>query len=370
MDVEKLAFNQKPIQANLNKLSWKGDFYYTEKPIKTIDLNGQLKLNSLNLNLAELSVSETNNQQNLLANITANINSKLTLNKQTIKLKHRGDLTVKNLQGEYQNLLTQLEQFNWKGDVNLTSDEKVTFDSTGSITLKQLKLTNNKVTLINAGTASIKELKLINTDAISVNDFSLQQFTLAKNSNLPGLVTLQKLSLNKARYNKEAEKAFVDLGQLVLQGSETHITLNKDGQIKQINTLLSALPNSEDKHTNNAASKASNQASKTQEADNLHYQIASLKVMGNNLIYLINEQVQPALKKTLKLDQLTLGKVASKKPTNNTAFNLKVNFDEFSHLSSKGTFTPLQPTKAFNAETQLDGLSLLELSPLTEQTVG
>lgn len=370
LDVEKLAFNQKPIQANLNKLSWKGDFYYTEKPIKTIDLNGQLKLNSLNLNLAELSVSETNNQQNLLADITANINSKLTLNKQTIKLKHRGDLAVKNLQGAYQNLLAQLEQFNWKGDVNLTSDEKVTFDSTGNIALKQLKLTNHKVTLVNAGSASINELKLINTDSISVSDFSLQQFSLAKNSNLPGLVTLQKLSLDKANYNKESDKAFVDLGRLVIQGSETHITLNKDSQIKQINTLLSAVPSSEDKDTSKAKTEASSKASKPQEADNFHYQVASLKVMGNNPIYLVNEQVQPALKKTLKLDQLTLGKIASKTPANKTAFSLKVIFDEFSHLSSQGSFTPLQPTKAFNAQTQLDGLSLLALSPLTEQTVG
>ena len=408
LDLEQIAFNQKPTQAKLNKLSWKGDFYYTEKPIKTVDLNGKLQLNSLNLNQAPyiaelkqaaltgkvnvlldkiitisatenlqvtgLSVNDATNQQNLLADITANLNSKLILNDKAIKLENRGDLAVKNLKGEYQNLLAQLEQFNWKGDVNLTSDEKVTFDSTGNIALKQLKLTNNKVTLVNAEAASIKELKLINTDSISVSDFSLQQFSLAKNSNLPGLVTLQKVSLNKANYNKEANKTFFDLGQVVIQGSETHITLNKDGQIKQINTLLSALPNSEDKVKSEAKAKAEaeaiSKASNTQETDKLHYQIASLKVIGNNPIYLVNEQVQPALKKTLKLDQLTLGKVASKKPTNNTAFNLKVIFDEFSHLSSQGSFTPLQPTKAFNAATQLDGLSLLELSPLTEQTVG
>jgi len=372
LDVDEIAFTQKPTQANLNKLSWKGDFYYTEKPIKTIDLNGKLELNSLNLNPAALSVSDTSNQPNLLADITADINSTLTLDNQSINLKHSGDLRVKNLQGGYQNLLAHLEQFNWKGDVNLTSDEKVTFDSTGNISLKQLKLTNNKVTLLNAGSASIKEFKLNNTDSISINDFSLQQFTLAKNSNLPGLVTLQKLSLDKANYNKEADKVFVDLGQIAIQGSETHITLNKEGQIKEINTLLSALPNIEEKPTSETKAKteAISKASNTQEADNLHYQIASLKVMGNNPIYLVNEQLKPALKKTLKLDQLILGKVASKKPTNNTAFNLKVVFDEFSHLSSQGSFTPLQPTKAFNAQTQLDGLSLLELSPLTEQTVG
>ncbi|MEA1990228.1 MAG: DUF748 domain-containing protein [Pseudomonadota bacterium] len=406
LDVERLAFNKKPTLADINKLSWKGDFYYTEKPIKTFDLNGKLELNSLNLNqapyiaklkqaalngkvnilldkvitisasenlnLTGLSLNDTTNQQNLLADITANLNSQLTLNNQTIKLKHQGDLAVKNLQGEYQNLLAKLEQFNWEGDVNLTSDEKVTFDSKGNMALKQLELTNNKVTLVNAETASIKELKLINTDSISVSDFSLQQFSLAKNSNLPGLLTLQKLSLDKANYNKEAEKAFIDLGQLVIQGSETHITLNKDGQIKQINTLLSALPNSQEQTASETTAKteASSKLSKTQESDNLHYKITSLKVIGNNPIHLVNEQVQPALKKTLKLDQLTLGKVASNKPVDNTAFNLKVIFDEFSHLSSKGSFTPLQPTKAFNAVTQLDGLSLLELSPLTEQTVG
>jgi len=407
LDIEKLAFNQKPTQANINKLSWKGDFYYTEKPIKTVDLNGKLQLHSLtlnqapyiaklkqaaltgkinvlldkvitvsateNLNLTGLSLKDTKNQQNLLADITANLNSQLTLNDKAIKLEHSGDLAVKNLQGEYQNLLARLEQFNWKGNVNLTSDEKMTFDSTGNMALKQLKLTNNKITLVNAEAASIKELKLINTDSISVSDFSLQQFSLAQNSNLPGLVTLQKLSLDKAKYNKEADKAFVDLGQLLIQGSETHLTLNKDGQIKQINTLLSALPNSKDKPASEAKAKTESisKTSKTQKTnDNLHYQISALKVMGNNPIYLVNEQVQPALKKTLKLDQLTLGKVASKKPNNNTAFNLKLIFDEFSHLSTKGSFTPLQPTKAFNAATELDGLSLLELSPLTEQMVG
>lgn len=372
LDIVQLAFNQKPTQANLNKLSWKGDFYYTEKPLKTLDLQGKLELSALELYLADVSTNKTTIKPNILADITANLNSQLTLNNQTVKLKHKGNLTVKNLQGKYQDLVAQLGQFNWKGDVNLTSDEQVTFDSTGNIALKELTILNNKETLLNAKTASIKELKLINHNSISVNDFSLQQFFLGKDSKLPGLVTLNKLSLDKANYQQNADQAFVDLGQLVIEGSETHLTLNKDGQIKQINTLLSALPNNKEKATSETKANAEvmSKTSNTQTSEKLHYQIASLKVMGNNPIYLVNEQVQPVLKKVLKLDQLTLGKVASKKPENSTAFNLNVIFDEFSHLSSQGSVTPLQPTKAFNAKTQLNDLSLLDFSPLTEQIVG
>ncbi|GAB6071421.1 hypothetical protein JCM30760_25180 [Thiomicrorhabdus hydrogeniphila] len=413
------------LQAAFNNLSWKGDLLYSQdKNDQKIDLDGTLSLQKLlanqgkkniaiastslagksqitlgktinvnaneKLNLTGLSLQDKASQQALLTDISATLNTKVNIDDDKIKINHKGDLTLKNLSGSQQDLLAKLQQFKWDGLLNVTSDKTVTIQSTGKLALNQFNLANsqrnttitqiNKANIANFSLQSLDDIKL---SKLNVNGFSLGEPVKQKNKQ-PGLVKIQNIAVNTLNYQKQNTQSFIDIGQVVINGSQTHISLNKDGKITQLESLLAALPTTSSKdaeQTNKPITKTKTTKEKpiiekpinekqNTEQSNLNYQIAGLTITGNNPITLIDQQTTPVMQQTVQIKNLKVGKIASKSPLKATQFALNIAFDEFSKLTSKGVFTPLKPTHEFNANTNLDGLPLTRLSPLVEHKVG
>ena len=406
--LNQVNFTQKETQANLQTLNWKGDFYYSEQPTKTIELDGNLTLqefnaqkatqqmaiaqtaisgkttlslaknmtieSSENVSISGLTLNDSANKQNLSTDLSAKLNANILIEGDKVSVNQQGSLSLTNLTGSQEALRAQLEKFNWQGDLNLIADQNVALNSRGKLQLNQFKLSNRqtKTTIAQSETAKIENLTINNLSSIVLKDIAFNNFSIANHNKQPGLVTLQNLTLNQAEYLKQAEDMFIDLGKLSINGSETHLSINKEGKVTEINHLLSALP-LQQPSTKEQATKELNTDSKkpkSAKSNTFNYQLASLNILGKNLIYVVNEQVNPPIRKTLQLEQFSAGKIASKQPQKLTDYSLKVVFDEFSHLTSQGSLSPLEPTKNLSATTKLDSLSLVEFSPLVEGKVG
>jgi len=396
------SFVQDDTKAKLQNLSWKGDVHYIEYPTSTIDLNGKLQVHgadlkqppysaslkqaSLNgkmslvlddvisikanekLTVLGLSFTDSDTQQSLTSDLSASMNSHVNIEKGKVQLNHTGNLSINKLKGHYQDVMAELQQLQWQGKLNFTSNQTLAFDSIGSINLNHFKVNSHNLTLAQLESAKVEQLELKNTNSIAVQNIMLKQLVIAQPNQQPGLTTLKTLALDSATYtkhDKHGKNTMIDLGTLSIHGSETHLTFTKDGKIKQVSTLLDAL------QTKAKDKKAtSTKPAELKEEKPFHYQLAALKIQGKNPVHIVSEQFNHALKKTLKLENFVLGTINSKTPLKHSLYDMKIGFDEFSHLSSKGTFTPLKPSKHFTASTKIEGLSLIEFSSLAEQSVG
>ena len=393
--LKNLKGSQDTLLAQLDKLNWQGNLVVAKNNHKiNIKVDDNIQITGFNLN-------DKTNQLSLSSDISAKINANATLDGTQVNLRQKGSLTLQNLKGSQDALIAQLDTFNWQGDFTLSQNEALVIGSTGKVELNKITLNNGQqnTTIAHANQFKIGQVKVNSIDSINLDDISVNGLSIASHNKQPGLVTLQNLSVNQLNYLKNGQERFVDMGNIMINGSETHLSMDKDGQITQLTHLLNALPKAKDvtasqkstleptqkpiqgstleaaQHIDADAPKTK-ASSTTQTAENspqkepFHYQLASLKMAGDNSIYLVTQQVKPAISKTIKINQLFIGKIASKTPLDLTDYNLKVNLDEFSSLTSKGALTPLDPTKSLNAKTTLDSLSLVEFSPLVEEKLG
>ncbi|MDX1351411.1 MAG: DUF748 domain-containing protein [Thiomicrorhabdus sp.] len=407
--ISKVGFSQKDRQAKLQELQWHGDLFYNETPAKTLKLAGDLTLKQLqaqqaqqqaslakatikgnttvsltktikvdtvqNLNLLGLKLNNAASQQSLTTDINGKINATVMTDSKRTSVQQGGHIALQNLKANQGDLSAQLAKLNWQGDLNLTSADTLSINSKGSLELKQFALNNpqQQTTIAQTEHAKIDQLSLNGVDSIALQGITVKQLAIANHQKQPGLVTLHKLNLNQANYLKHDKALSVELGKLTIDGSESHLTLDKEGQLTQIDQLLLALGKPikrAEKTQTLAENKAQQSKQPTEHSNNVHYQIASFNVTGKNPIYLVNEQVKPAIEQTIELAELSLGEVVSQQPHKLTPYRLKVLFDEFSHLSSQGSLSVLTPTHDLNATTKLQGLSLVKLSPLAEHKVG
>jgi len=445
IDFFKPHLNLEKTQVKLEKVSWKGDFHFTENTAKNLLLNGELNLQQANvsqkpyqasfkqaalkgkaniilddiisiqlsesLSITGLKLKDQLNQQQVKTNLSSAFKSKISINGKNIQLDHKGNVTLKNLssklptltadvvklhwqgsvkanqaktlqlstsgslalnklRSQYQDLQANIDSLDWQGKLKAQHNKSFNFDTSGQVELNKLALLNHKTKLNIAKTENLTltELKLQNTETIQANGLRINHLEVSQSGKLPGLVKLNQLNLDKAHFKQFKTQQTLSLGKLVINGSETNITLSKDNQVTQVNTLLASLPiepSTEKQNKATAKIAATDKAKKP-----FQYQLSKLEITGNNPVYLTYNKVNPAFTKTLSLDEFILQKLDSRQPHQASPFTVQVTLDEFSKLSSKGEITPLDPTHTLQASTQLESLSLLDLSPLSENAVG
>ncbi len=293
-------------------------------------------------------------------------------NKNGLKIQQNGDLTLNNLKVMQPPFQLNLKQAHWNGDLQFAQstpqtegDSNPSISSNGQLQATGLRALNqkNQLTLVQFETLNIGKLLVKKLANISLQNMQLSHLKVAqpKDPKQPGLVTLKNLKLDRAKLQDFNQ---LILGRLDLQGSETYLTLDKDGKITQLVDLLASLPNRE----TNPVSKSAHKTAKSKSQ--FHYQLQSLKASDSHRIHLTSHQVQPPLVKIIQLTTVTLGQLNSHKPLDSTPYNLALQLDEFSHFHSQGSLQPLNPKFNLTATSTLEGLSLLEFSPLIEQKLG
>lgn len=403
---------QQSTKLQTSNIRWKGDLHLlqptTKKTTTQLNLNGQLTANNLHanqlfnepkttynaqfkklklqgkvritqgtetlisvlqkLNIQALELGDSQNKIQLKTDLAANLNNLISINKGHFSLSQtkNNELTLNHLTAQQAHWFTQLNQINWQGRFNLNNQTELTIQSKGKIALNQLTLKNNEKqrNIAQLDALNISELNINNVQDIDLKNIQLQNLSVAKSNKQSGLVELKNIQLSQAHFQEIAKSKQLTLGHLAIKNSATHLTITKDNQIKELNNFLASMGNPVQKQTKTVAQKPA------QPVKAFNYSLASVELSGENPVYINVEQTQPALKRTLNLNQLSLSKIASKTPQKTSKFSFNINLDEFSQLSSQGEFTPLDPNKHLKATTHLDGLALKDLSPLVEQKLG
>jgi hypothetical protein len=424
--IDELELKQEQLNLTFRNFDWNGDLYFFKENgilypeiAPKISLKGQANLQDFNFSDGENKIShDAIANLDLVAildtqNPTISQTGKLIIkqfkldspsikseNKQTTwlgKVDFKGGKTplinakglltmsdvLTSLPAQKVDLQLNLKQMQWNGEVQIAQKSvdvekasNIAITSNGRLKASGFRALNQENQLIlaqfdtlNIGNLLVKQLAKISLQSIQLSNLNVAQ---PKDLKQPGLVTLKNLNLDHAELQDFNQ---LMLGTLELQGSETYLTLDKEGKIIELADLLDSLPvpaKVADVTPKPAIDsvKIAGSDKKAASRSNFHYQLQNLKADDSHLIHLTSQQIDPPLVKTIQLSTLTLGQLNSQKPLEPTPYNLALQLDEFSHLHSQGTLQPLNPKFNLEAKTKLEDFSLLELSALVEQKLG
>ncbi len=377
--IKQFKFDSPTLNTQNKQTTWRGKIDFGDGTTPFINAHGVLAMTDVKTSLPEQKI-------NLQHQLQANLNLQVDLDdaaQNGLKIQQVGDLFLNDLQVTQAPVQLNLKQIHWNGDLQFAqnpakADRAADTSITSNGKLKSLGLRalnqQNQLTLAQFDALNISKLRVNQLANISLEHIKLTHLKVAQSKDLkqPGLVSLKNLKLDHAKLQRFNQ---LTLGTLELQGSDTHLTLDKEGKITELAHLLDSLPGSTvvaevaTQRTDDTVKTAAGEETSTGKSD-FHYQLNGLKTTDFHQIHLTNQQIDPPLVKTIQLSTLTLGKLNSQKPLEKTAFSLAFKLDEFSHLNSQGTLQPLNPKFNLEAKTKLEGFSLLELSPLIEQKLG
>jgi len=369
LNLTKLEATQKKLKALIEKVQSAGSAEIVLKE------NAQINLNQI-VNVIRLAVKDGDQALDILADIELTSNSQITAGDKDTNLKHNGSLKVANVRANLQDLSAKLKSVQWQGNAAVFSstqaDAKTDISSSGQLSLENLNLTNlkQKTELASLQSLSADSIRVLSVDHITSEKLSLNALTIGGSNKDKALSYLQNLTLNQAEYKATNQGGAILLGNIVLTDSQTNISLNKDNQITQIENLLAAI--NQQSSTTDSSPQTEKPANKSEQAaaekPAFNYSIQSVAVKGKNAIQL--QTAEPPITKTMHLENFSLTGLNSESPNKTSKYDLAIRFDEFSKLESKGSITPLNPSHHVNADTEIESFSLLDVSHLSEQTIG
>lgn len=377
--IKQFKLDSPSIKSENKQTTWLGKIDFNGGKTPLINAKGLLAMSDVKTSLPAQKV-KLQHQLNANLNLQVNLGAASTGD---IKIQQTGDLSLNNVHITQLPLELNLEKTNWNGELHFSQNAAVadsastmSITSNGQLKASGFRALNQKNQLIlaqfetlNIGNLLVKQLADISLQSTQLTNLNVAQ---PKDLKQPGLVNLKTLKLDHAKLQNFKQ---LRLGTLELQGSETHLTFDKDGKIRELAYLVNSLPKPEKvadvtvKPTNDIVKSTSSEKTSTKKSD-FHYQLNGIKTVDSHLIHLTSQQIVPPLIKTIQLSTLTLGQINSQKPFKPTPYNLALQLNEFSHLHSQGTLQPLNPKFNLEAKTKLEGFSLLEFSPLIEQKLG
>lgn len=415
ISIQQPRFSQTEQNIKAKDISWKGDIHYQQTAVPKIDLNGKLQALNLevkqaalqaklanikldgkthldlsaspnidlqqNISLQGLQAQHLTHKQQLATNVNAKVSAKINTAQKTISLQSQFNVSdFSASQAPYQ---AEFKSLHSQANVNFNYGTMAFLAALKSIDLNKLVATNKTsgFAFAQQQALKIKDLQLNEKTQLQISGLSIQGLEIAKTKlsastdGNRGLVKLNQLNVNQAQLKPSKSGQTLVIDQVNLNGSETHLTLNKNNSIDEIDQLLAALVTEPANTPHKTKAKTNKDAKSNKATDNtknsgFHYQLNSFKISGNNPIHLVNNQLNPAMQKTIQLKELTISQLDSQKPTQKSPYQLTVLLDEFSKFASKGKITPLAPKHFIEAKTTIDGMSLVELSPFAESNVG
>ncbi|NPA71862.1 MAG: DUF748 domain-containing protein [Gammaproteobacteria bacterium] len=374
--LSKLRLNHADQTLEAKQIQWQGSLDVVNGAQPSLKAKGKLTAHELT---AQSPSENTDSSVNRLsANLESEVNLQLALNKSGLSLHQKGTLDFNHLAASLPPLVLNSQNIHWQGLLNAKTQPEAPLNLTAngslSMTKLQAKHTQNNLILGQFETLTVDEVGVNQLSHLRLKGLNIRQLHAIKpikpdlskqHSSLSedaGLVKTEQLTLDTITLTDLNTLA---LGNLVLKGLESHITLSQQGEIRELAPLLTPLSSSQTKQrTQPKTTKIETKSSP------VHYSLASLTLQGNNHIQLKTYQAEPPLNKSIQITQLNIGAINSQAPHTNTPFELKLTIDEFSHLSSSGHAQPLNPKINLTAKAQLHGLSLLDLSHFSEKFIG
>jgi len=326
------------------------------------------------LNVHGLSLSESKHNQRLQTDIKLDTQSQIHMHSANTAIAHRGQLTLSNLSASQTPFAAKLNDVTWTGTTALNLADALNYVMDGHVQLHQLSAFNSNIQ------HDIAHVRQLNIDHFSINQehqlavdkLDIMGIKTGSASASNALTELEKVTLNRIRFLPKATtdapepQPNLALGTLTIQGSKSHITLDADNNIEQLEQLKQRLPNLSSAEV--PTPKKTHQPDKSQPS--FSYSIERIELKNQNQIHLSAKGMTPPILKTIELDTFQLGSVNSVQPNQTSPYEIKLRFDAFSEMLSRGSIAVLNPKKALHAETEIHEFSLADVSPLSERAIG
>ncbi len=370
IDLSKLSASQSSAdnkqKMSLGKANWKGDLQLNQQAQLNLSTHGQLELTNL---------SAAQNDQNLAIGQTQ-WSGKLELDKhKQLKLSTDSQLKLTELSATQKALTTKLKQGILKGNFNLKQTDQLTLSGQGRIDAQQAEVFNQNRVIASLGALAVKQFNLASLTSLEAKGIQTKSLEVGKTGEQPGLTHLKQLDITKLNFAQSTgnQSSKLTIGDITLSGSETHLTVNADKKVNEVENLLAALPG--EKPTQDQTTATEKEAPKTVKVEpstppSFVYSLNGFNIQGDNPVHIQVQTVEPVFKKTLKLEEFTLGKLSNLTPNEKSQYRFKLILDEFGKLQSQGSISPLNPKHHLVADTKLIDMSLLELTKLSENSVG
>lgn len=392
----------------LSTLNWEGDLDIqtqnlqtlpagtnNQPPIKTsIHATGNLRLNQ---SLTELSLDKSsesfgeNDPENsndptseplrLKQNLASKINFVGVIDPEKSHIEIQTDSKLSDLivEHEYHNLKAQ--QIAWQDKTVLTIPTATNEDNKEQNPLKlstrsnfvadQLELLANNhhpmtqeiTPIVSLAKLSIEHLEMPEINRISLKNPTLHSLAVFNIQQPSTLLTLKQSKVDEIKLALEPAIEAI-IGNVQLQDISGTLQLNQDKSLQEAAVLQQSLLIQPDKQIPATSKTTSQPESKT------NFALKSLKVTGDNHLKLVIKEGEKDVIQDLTFHQLNVGSLNTESPNIKTPYSLKLGVGQFGQITSKGDVSPIADSLYLKTETEIDGLSLLDYSPLTENTIG
>jgi hypothetical protein len=297
----------------------------------------------------------------------------ISITKDQIKLYlTKAEITNKNLVVGYQQQFFTLEKLQQNiSDLHLTLYQgKITeLSGKGQLTLNKASVHHNKPS---QKLAYFKQLTLndmsfyfTDTPEIKIAEFIIDDILISKKEalDLPPIIKLKQFSIGDITLNEH----YLAVNQILLNSLQSQLILNKEKVIENLVTM--PVTKTKQEATVDAIETANQEINAT-KADFI-ISLNGFSLINDNQISLIDNSVDPAAKRNLFIDKLTLGALsnAQDKKDKPTPFELVGRSNKYAHFDFKGFTQPFSKQPEHQINGFFKELSLRAVSTYTQQAM-
>ena len=366
---------------DLNSLNWQGNIGF-DKQADNLVL-------SLDNHVSLQKILATFGQESLALKILAFNNQgqvEMADNLMSLDLDLKQSLTegILLFKGRKMNLASQ----QWQGstlakvpiETNQENNPSLTYQVSGDLTLGETALIDpTSSTKLSSFHQLSTHLALNELQILSIQDFLLEEFAFAqrKTDKQPFLKTKQ---VNVSHLTSKGSESLA-VGKVDVYGLDLQLFFSKQKSLPQLEETLRLLRFDATEDTTQDSEKSAARQDKllskhqkvvkkqpVEEVFNI--ELEALNIYPNSSVNLMTQATQPAMRKNIKIKQLSVGTLSNLKPHAFTPVSMKATVDKYTRVSLSGKVKPFTDKVNLNLDVQVDDMNLHSFSPLIKRDLG
>lgn len=297
----------------------------------------------------------------------------ISITPEQIKLHlNKAEITNKNLVVGYQQQFFTLDKLQQNiSDLNLTLNqgEIIELSGQGQLTLNEANIYHEKPSqkLAYFKQLALSDMSFHFTDIaeIKVAEFIIDDIFASKNEDidLPPIMTLKQFSISDIVISEH----YLSVNQIILDSLQSQIILKEEKAIENLVTM--PITESEKEVTIDAVEEVDQEINAT-KADFI-ISLNEFKLTNDNQLSLVDNSVDPVVKRKLFIDKLYLGALsnAQDKQNQQTPFELVGRSNKYAHFDLKGFTKPFSQQPKHHINGFLKELSLRAVSSYMKQAM-
>mgnify|MGYP001825717753 FL=1 len=262
-----------------------------------------------------------------------------------------------------------LADVNWNGEFNVDASDSEKVSAKGSLTL-DTQLVRNRPN--QRARTTVAKLPIENIDVKDINNAAIQNVTLTKLAALQRsekeddqTVILDAINVKSTNFKDGND---LHISSVIISELGAHASINKDGAFEHDKWLPK--DNSANKGEESAAKadKAKDEANK--QGQDLNFRLDNFELKTKRPLLFTDSVYSPPLEAGLKTLSLSVQKLDSSKPEQESPFELSTKTTRHGTADIKGVIMPFKERLSFDATGNVDGIDLRAFSNAAKKEIG